>query len=136
MRQGRPATRRGLAVPTWTYGHEPSNLFGTHIAKYFSNAIREDVLVSIARHGIVFTPGSAGTVQEVFADATQNHYGTQRVLSPMVFLGRDFWERSLPVMPLLEKLAGFRRYRELIAVVDRAEEATMFLKEHPPIPVG
>src|SRR5262249_47411862 len=28
-----------LAVPTWFYGHEPTSLFGTHVAKYFSNGI-------------------------------------------------------------------------------------------------
>ena len=50
-----------LAVPTWFYGHEPSNLFASHIAKYFSNSIREDTLLAVALYGIVFAPGSAGT---------------------------------------------------------------------------
>jgi len=37
-----------LAIPTWFYGHEPSNLFASHIAKYFSNSIREDTLLAIS----------------------------------------------------------------------------------------
>ena len=33
-----------LAIPTWGYGHEPPTPFATHIAKYFQNSIREDVV--------------------------------------------------------------------------------------------
>jgi len=51
-----------LAIPTWFYGHEPSNVFASHIAKYFSNSIREDTLLAICLHGILFSPGSAGTL--------------------------------------------------------------------------
>ena len=82
-----PVGHDSLAIPTWFYGHEPSNLFATRIAKYFSNGIREDVLLAVSIHGVVFAPGSAGTTQEVFMDATQNHYATFGWYSPMVFLG-------------------------------------------------
>lgn len=129
-----PEGGESVAIPTWYYGHEPTNLFARHVAKYFANSLREDVLVSVALHGIVFTPGSAGTVQEIFADATQNHYGTQRVISPMVFLGSDWWTRQLPVLPLLERLAGFRRYRSMVSIQDRGEDALSFLVTHPPVP--
>lgn len=129
-----PDGAQSLAVPTWFYGHEPTNQFATHIAKYFSNSIREDGLLALATHGVVFAPGSAGTVQEVFQDATQNHYGTFDLTSPMVFLGKDFWTSELPVTPLLRTLAGDRPYGDLIGVVDTAEEAIDFLKNHPPIP--
>ncbi len=123
-----------LAVPTWFYGHEPTNQFATHVAKYFSNSIREDGLLALASHGVVFTPGSAGTVQEVFQDATQNHYGTFALTSPMVFLGTEFWTHTLPVVPLLTKLAGDRQYAELIGIVDTPAEALAFLASHPPVP--
>ncbi|MEE9417712.1 MAG: hypothetical protein V3V01_20710 [Acidimicrobiales bacterium] len=131
-----PGGAESLAVPTWFYGHEPTNQFASHIAKYFSNSIREDGLLALATHGVVFAPGSAGTVQEVFQDATQNHYGTFDLTSPMVFLGRDFWNQELPVTPLLRTLAGDRPYSELIGVVDTPEEAIDFLKSHPPIPTS
>ncbi len=122
-----------LAIPTWFYGHEPTNQFASHVAKYFSNSIREDGLLALANHGVVFTPGSAGTVQEVFQDATQNHYGTFELTSPMVFLGSDFWTHILPVKPLLTKLAGDRAYAELIAFVDTPAEVLEFLATHPPV---
>ena len=91
-----------LAIPTWFYGHEPSNPFATHIAKYFSNSEREDGLLAVATAGIVFVPGGPGTLQEVFQDAAQNAYQTYGRSSPMVFLdppaddgSRDpWWERS------------------------------------------
>ena len=122
-----------LAVPTWFYGHEPTNQFATHVAKYFANSIREDGLLAIATRGVVFAPGSAGTTQEVFQDATQNHYDVFGVVSPMVFLGATFWRDELPAEPLLRTLAGDRPYGSLIGVADTAHEAMEHLRTHPPI---
>ena len=64
-----PNGAESLAIPTWFYGHEPSNLFATNIAKYFSNSIREDMLLTISLFGLVYAPGSAGTTQEIFQEA-------------------------------------------------------------------
>ncbi|MCB9777710.1 MAG: hypothetical protein H6742_04030 [Alphaproteobacteria bacterium] len=122
-----------LAVPTWFYGHEPTNLFATHVAKYFSNSLREDGLLAIATHGVVYAPGSAGTVQEIFMDAAQNHYGTFQLVSPMAFLGRTFWTHDRPVAELLSRLAGARQYADMIGFVDDAAAAVAFLHEHPPV---
>ncbi len=94
-----------LAVPTWHYGHEPTSPLATHIAKYFQNSIREDGLLAIATHGIVYSPGKAGTLQEVFQDACQNFYHSfGDCFSPMVFYGVAFWRDVVPVRPLLEAL--------------------------------
>jgi predicted Rossmann-fold nucleotide-binding protein len=109
-----------LGIPTWFYGHEPPNLFATHSAKLFYNSLREDGLVTTADAGIVFGPGHAGTVQEVFQDANQNYYrpaGTEP--TPMILLGRAFWDlpigdvpdragRRKPLAPLLKELAQER----------------------------
>jgi predicted Rossmann-fold nucleotide-binding protein len=124
-----------LAIPTWYYGHEPTNLFASGIAKYFDNSLREEGLLAIAKHGVVYAPGSAGTLQEVFMDTTQNHYGTLGEVSPMVFLGSAFWGSERPVIPLLEGLAGSRPYRSMIGVCDSAEDAVRFIVEHPPVAV-
>ncbi len=133
VRTAYPNGAESLAIPTWFYGHEPTNQFATHVAKYFSNSIREDGLLALANHGVVFTPGSAGTVQEVFQDATQNHYGTFELTSPMVFLDADFWTTKLPVKSLLTRLAGERAYADLIAFVDTPAEVIAFLSSHPPV---
>ncbi len=122
-----------LAVPTWFYGHEPTNQFATHVAKYFANSIREDGLLAVATRGVVFSPGAAGTTQEVFQDATQNHYDVFGVVSPMVFLDSEFWTEQLPAEPLLRKLAGERTYATMIGTADTAEDAMRYLVEHPPI---
>jgi predicted Rossmann-fold nucleotide-binding protein len=124
-----------LAIPTWFYGHEPSNLFASHIAKYFSNSIREDGLLALAKHGIVFAPGSAGTTQEIFMDAVQNHYGTFGSTSPMVFLGTERYSRETSIYPLLEKLALAGKYREMLTITDEPGDAIEFIRTHPPIPV-
>ncbi len=130
-----PDGAESLAVPTWFYGHEPTNQFATHVAKYFANSIREDGLLAIATRGVVFSPGAAGTTQEVFQDATQNHYGVFGTASPMVFLDRTFWNDTLPAEPLLRTLAGDRPYASLIGSVDTAAEAMDFLRAHPSIDV-
>jgi predicted Rossmann-fold nucleotide-binding protein len=131
-----PDGTESLAVPTWFYGHEPTNQFATHVAKYFSNSIREDGLLAIATRGVVFAPGAAGTTQEVFQDATQNHYAVFGTVSPMVFLDRTFWNETLPAEPLLRTLAGDRPYARLIGSADTADEAMSFLRSHPPTEIG
>ena len=103
-----------LGVPTWLYGHEPATPFATHIAKYFDNSIREDGILTIAKGGIIYSPGSAGTLQEIFQDAVQNHYLSFGYASPMVFLDSDYWTKQMPVYPLLEELLSKGRYKNLI----------------------
>lgn len=128
-----PNGKESLSIPTWFYGHEPSNAFSSHIAKYFSNAVREETLLAICLHGIVFCPGSAGTIQEVFADAAQNHYVTYDFVSPMVFYGTEYYQQTLPVMPLLKKLSGTRKYSNFIMNSDDQLEIVDFIKNRPPV---
>ncbi len=123
-----PDGHSSLAVPTWFYGHEPTNMFSTHIAKYFANSIREEGLLAIARHGVIFAPGSAGTVQEIFMDATQNHYRTCGGISPMVFLNSEFWTRTKPVYPLLKELAKEQEYAKMLTISDDVDEVVTFIK--------
>jgi hypothetical protein len=88
-RLSQTAHGESLALPTWYYGHEPSTLFATHIAKYFQNSIREDGLITLAAHGIVFASGKAGTQQEIFQDSVRNYYRSAAdPFSPMVFFGK------------------------------------------------
>ncbi len=103
-----------LGIPTWLYGHEPAAVFATHIAKFFENSIREDSILTLAFGGIIYTPGSAGTVQEIFQDAVQNHYLSFGFSSPMIFMGEKFWTQDMPIYPLLEKLMQTGRYKNLI----------------------
>ncbi|MDX6301619.1 MAG: hypothetical protein QOF53_2833 [Nocardioidaceae bacterium] len=124
-----PGTSLGtsLGVPTWFYGHEPPNAFAEQVAKYFKNAIREDVLLHVCSAGIVFLPGSAGTVQEVFQDACENYYAEPSTVAPMVLVGADHWTRELPVWPLLRALADRSPMRERVHLVDDPEEAVRLL---------
>ncbi|SHK07575.1 Predicted Rossmann fold nucleotide-binding protein [Rubritalea squalenifaciens DSM 18772] len=122
-----------LAVPTWFYGHEPTNLFSAHIAKYFSNSIREDGLLAIADQGVIFAPGSAGTTQEIFMDATQNHYVTFDEISPMIFLGVKRYTEETMLYPCIQNLSEGRKYAEYLLCTDEVAEAVQFIKDHPPI---
>lgn len=128
-----PEGTDNLAIPTWFYGHEPSNVFATKIAKYFSNSLREDILLAISLHGIVFAPGSAGTTQEIFQDAAQNHYATFGYYSPMVFLNKKRYEIDTLIFPLLKQLAYGREYYDLLFLSDEPQEICDFMLQHPPI---
>ena len=130
-----PKGANSLAIPTWFYGHEPSNLFASHITKYFSNSIREDTLLAVCLYGIICAPGSAGTVQEIFMDATQNHYGTFNYYSPMVFLGREHYSVKTMIYPLVKQLAWGKEYYNLLHITDEPKEVLAFLKKHPPLRV-
>jgi len=126
---GDPVRGRSLGIPTWFYGHEPPNPFASHIAKYFENSVREEGLLALATHGVVFAPGNAGTMQEIFQDACQNYYRTHTAFaSPMILFGRDYWDpeamsdspddRRKKVWPLLRKLALEKGFADRVSLVD------------------
>ncbi|MCQ2201756.1 MAG: LOG family protein [Bacteroidales bacterium] len=105
---------RSLSIPTWLYGHEPSTPFATHIAKLFDNSIREDTILTVAYGGIVYTPGSAGTTQEIFQEITQNHYLSYGFSSPMIFMGKSFWTEEMPIFSILDHLVKKGKYKNLL----------------------
>jgi len=111
-----------VGIPTWFYGHEPPNPFATYIAKYFANSVREDGLLAIASHGVIFAPGSAGTTQEIFQDACQNHYGTFKYISPMILMGEKHWTEKIPVWPLLQQVSRNKKYGKLLVLTDDEDE--------------
>lgn len=133
VRERWPSRRESLAIPTWFYGNEPVNIFASHIAKYFSNSLREDGLLAISVYGVVYAPGSAATTQEVFADAAQNHYGTFDFFSPMVFLGSSHYLQSQVYTCLVQQAAG-HPYAQLITISDEPEKLVKFINGHPPLP--
>ncbi len=122
-----PSERTSLGVPTWFFGHEPPNLFATHIAKFFANSTREALLLEQSNGGIVVLPGSAGTVQEIFQDACENYYATGARVVPLVLVGREHWTRTLPAWQLLKALAAEQTMEDKIALVDSVDEAVEFI---------
>ena len=105
---------RSLAIPTYYYGHEPTAPFATDIAKYFDNSVREDGIVTVAKGGIIYTPGSAGTMQEIFQDAGQNHYVTEGFASPMIFMGKDYYTNYMPAYAMLKDLSDRGIFKNMI----------------------
>ncbi|MFF9176728.1 LOG family protein [Streptomyces sp. NPDC014793] len=128
VRERWPGGGESVGIPTWFYGHEPPNVFAAHIAKYFTNAIREDGLLARSTAGVVFLPGAAGTVQEVFDNATPNYYESRGEPTPMVLVDEEHWTRRLPAWPLLRSLAEGRAMESRISLVDRIEQAPEALK--------
>ncbi len=122
-----PTLGRSLGIPTWFYGHEPPNPFASRIAKYFRNALREDTLLQVCGGGIVFLPGSAGTVQEIFQDACENYYAEPSARAPMVLVGRRHWTEELPVWPVLEAMGAARNFAASVWLVESYEEVSGIL---------
>jgi predicted Rossmann-fold nucleotide-binding protein len=130
VRERWPADRAGasISIPTWFYGHEPTNLFATKIAKYFANALREDTLLHRCRGGIVYLPGQAGTVQEIFQAVTENFYAADASqIAPMILVGTDYWTNAYPAWPLLERLGDGRPMGDVIHCVDKMSDVTDLL---------
>ncbi|WP_406173922.1 LOG family protein [Streptomyces sp. NBC_00996] len=128
MREHWPSGGPSVGIPTWFYGHEPPNAFAEHIAKYFANATREDGLPARSNAGVVFLPGAAGTVQEIFDNATPNYYESRGEPTPMVLVNRAHWTEKHPTWPLLQSLARERSMESRIALVDRIEDVPEALK--------
>ncbi|GAB2449902.1 LOG family protein [Nocardioides hungaricus] len=116
-----------LGIPTWHYGHEPPNPFATAIAKYFRNSTREAILLAVCDAGIVFLPGRAGTVQEIFQDACENYYAEESAVAPMVLVDGSYWTEELPGWPLLQALARGTAMEPHVHLVDSVEEAADLL---------
>jgi predicted Rossmann-fold nucleotide-binding protein len=118
-----------LGIPTWLYGHEPPSPFASKIAKYFANSVREEGLLAIAKGGVIYSPGSAGTIQEIFQDATQNHYLSFDIASPMIFLNRKYWIEERPIFTLLERMQKEGKYKNLLlSISDDSDEILEVLK--------
>ncbi len=121
------STYKSLGIPTWLYGHEPPTPFASHIGKYFANSVREDGLLTIAKGGIIFAPGSAGTIQEIFQEATQNHYLSFGYASPMIFMGEKYWTIDKPVYSCLRQLQQEGKYQNLLLTI--SDQPEMIISE-------
>lgn len=124
---------RSIGVPTWFYGHEPPNAFATEVAKYFTNALREDTLLARCRGGIVYLPGQAGTVQEIFQAVTENYYAAdQTEIAPMILVNCHYWTEHFPAWQLLDSLGHNRRMGASVHCVDTVDDATSILLDRFP----
>jgi len=120
-----PARGRSIGIPTWFYGHEPPNVFCDGIAKYFSNALREEGLLARSTAGLVVLEGAAGTVQEIFQAATPLYYSRAGAALPVVVLvGRQHWTELVPVWPALSALASGRAMADHLHLVDSVDAAS------------
>src|SRR3954452_9904715 len=106
-----------LAIPSWVTAGEPISQFASHIAKYFSNSIREAGMLAVATAGIVFAPGGAGTMQEIFQDAAQNAYRTFG-RSPMTFLDTEHYCEQTGLFPAVERQATRLGFADLLSIGD------------------
>ena len=81
------------------------------------------MLLSRCDAGIVFLPGAAGTVQEIFQDACENYYADEATIAPMVLVGVRHWTEDVPAWPLLESLAKGGPMQGRVHLVDSVSEA-------------
>jgi predicted Rossmann-fold nucleotide-binding protein len=133
VRRRWPAGGESLGVPTWVYADEPTSGFASHIGKYFTNSVRENGLLAIARSGVIYAPGGAGTEQEIFTDAAQNSLSLYQVRSPMVFVGRRHFEiERADLLAAARRQATAFGWADLIAVCDEPSDVVGFIADHDP----
>ena len=117
---------RSLSIPTWFYGHEPTNVFATEIAKYSSNALQETPVLNRCRGGVVCFPQPH--MQEYFQAATENFYAADAsLIAPLILVGRQYWTDTYPAWTLLQRLGAGRPMAQSIYCVDDVYEATSLL---------
>lgn len=128
----RPSEPRSIGIPTWFYGHEPPNVFCDGIAKYFSNALREDALLHHASAGVIVLPGAAGTVQEIFQAVTPLYYAPQDGPMPrLVLVDTQYWTQRVPVAEALHALGARRRMAEQVSIVATIADAARLFPARP-----
>jgi predicted Rossmann-fold nucleotide-binding protein len=78
-------------------------------------------MLAVATAGIVFAPGGAGTMQEIFQDAAQN---ADRIFgrSPMAFLDTRHYCEATGLYPALERQAERLGFADLLSVGDEPDE--------------
>lgn len=109
-----------IAIPTWVY-YEPTCVFASYIASYFSNPIREYNLLNYSFGGCLVSPGSAGTLAETFINHANQHYRSLGYIAPFVFLNKNWWNEKIPVFPLIYNLAN-EKYKSRLFIVDTPQE--------------
>mgnify|MGYP003303933563 FL=1 len=62
-------------------------------------------------------------MQEIFQEATQNHYLSFGYASPMVFMNRSYWTEEMPVYLLMEHLVKKEKSKNLLmTLTDSTDE--------------
>lgn len=111
-----------IGIPTWVHGHEPPNPFPGKIAKFFSASIRQEILIAVAKAGIIFSPGSAGTLREIYQTVEQNHYDLWDNKYPMLFFGKKYWVEDFPTYDNLKEAADKKSLQNLeVSIHDEIE---------------
>ena len=118
-----------LGVPTWVYPDEPVNLFSSHIAKYFSNSMREEGLIAIGNHGVVIASDTPGSVRELFQAAEQDSYWVGDRRSPIVLFG----PRGSSSLQLLIAHARRDGYADVVRTFEDPAEVVDFFVRTPPL---
>ena len=118
-----------LGVPTWVYPDEPVNLFSSHIAKYFSNSMREEGLIAIGNHGVVIASDTPGSVRELFQAAEQDSYWVGDRRSPIVLFG----PRGSSSLPLLISHARRDGYADVVRTFEDPTAVVDFFARTPPL---
>jgi len=118
-----------LGVPTWVYPDEPVNLFSSHIAKYFSNSMREEGLIAIGNHGVVIASDTPGSVRELFQAAEQDSYWVGDRRSPIVLFG----PQGSSSHALLIAHARRDGYADVVRTFEDPREAVDFFVRTPPL---
>ena len=107
------------------------------VGKKICKALKEVRLQVAKANDIEYAPtechhegGSAGTLQEIFQNAVQDHYLSFGFASPMVFMGKSFWTEDVPVYPFLRQMEDTGRYKNLqLTLTDDPDEIETVLKD-------
>lgn len=85
---------KDVAITTFVYGHRPPTSFASKLTTYFSEPLREEAILLSSTGAMIFTPGGAGTDEEVLESIKYNTYRGAYKDRPLILFKSGHWNEK------------------------------------------
>ncbi|MCP3660530.1 MAG: hypothetical protein GY830_09570 [Bacteroidetes bacterium] len=114
-----------IAVPTWAFSTEPTNVFSDVFAKFFDDGKREYVLLEQSKKGIIYAPGGSGTLQEFF-EGIVIHSSIQSKVPLIIYKSQEENNLEKEIIPLIKMLRDKKKLDLIIS--DKPQEIQNYIQ--------
>lgn len=108
---------KDVAITTYVYGHRPPTPFASVLTTYFSESLREEAILLSSTGAVIFTPGGAGTDEEVFESIKYNTYRSLYRERPLILFNSDHWREKFS-SKILSKVMTADSVNDVIMHID------------------
>ena len=87
---------KGIAVRSFSYSHESTNIFSEYYITFYFNSLRQDAILRLSKNGSIFFEGGFGTFLELFLALESNHENHALALDrPLILFDSIKWKNSI-----------------------------------------